>query len=281
MAIKKLMKTTWFPQPHQMKRGFSFELDDETLNSTIFPFCFYDEALGDPKLQETNPRNAAFVTTANQANCFVDSKIESIFAEFRFSLSTFAADDNIQSVRFATMPIWMSFKENYTAIDELSQLEIQDVLELQTEDTDRQGGPLYVAATDLLETFSGSATMATTTPFLDTDTGLEAVAFATNDYYNMLQRMTNGKLLAASTGGLSWDTLTPNRTSITKRYHISPKVKRMNEFTYGGLLIHFPIAGTIDQNMTVAEVTVAKAMVHVSAIVRYLEWNEAFENTML
>ncbi len=278
---KKLMKSTWYPQPHRSNISFSFECDDETINSTIVPLIHYDEALGDPTALETNPRNAAFGAPAQQSNCFVDSRINNIFAELKFNLTSFAADDNIQALRFATMPIYMSFKENYTAIDELSSTEVQDVLNLQTEDTDRQGGPLFVAATDLLEKFSASATLHTTAPFLDTDTGLEAVAFNPVAFYNALQFMTIGPLLAKSTGGLSWDTLTPNRPFIRKRFHIVPKVKRMNEFTFAGILIHFPVLATADSLQAAGEITAAKAMAHVTCNIRFNEWNENFNSRML
>ncbi len=278
---KLLMKNTWYPQPHDSRGAISFELDNATLDSTIIPFCFYDEGMGDPTARETNPRNAAFAVVISECNCFVNSRINQMFAEFRFSMSTFALDDNIPAIRFAYMPIYMAFQENYTAIDELSQLEIQDILELQTETSDRQGGPLYVAATDILEKASGTGNQGANTPFLDTDVGVESVAFVPAAYYNMLHHQTNGALLAASSGGLRWDTLTQNRPYIRKRFSIAPKVKRMNEFTYCGLLLHFPLAGTTDQLMTVAEVTAAKAMVHVDYNIRFNEWNEDFNSRML
>ncbi len=281
MVTKRLMKSTWYPQPHLIIGGASFECDDETLNSTIVPFAFYDEGKGDPTAQETNPRNAAFAVIADEANCFVDSSINNIFAEFRFSLTTFAMDDNIPALRFATMPIYMAFLENYTAVDELSSATIEDILELQTESTDRQGGPLYVAAKDMLEKTANIGNLGVNTPFLDTDVGIEAVAFVPGSYYNMLQFRTNGALLRASTGGLQWHVIGTQRPFIRTRYNIRPKVKRMNEFTYCGLLIHFPIGGDGDQTVSAAEITAAKAMVHCDWNIRYNEWNENFNARML
>ncbi len=152
---KKLMKSTWYPQPHSINGGCAFELDDATLDSTIVPFCFYDEGLGAPTARETNPRNTAFAVVADEANCFVGSRVNNIIAEFRFALSSFVLDQNIPSVRFAVMPIYFAFIEDYTAVDELTSIEVQDVLEMQTEATDRQGGALYVAATDLPEKVPG------------------------------------------------------------------------------------------------------------------------------
>ncbi len=278
---KKLMKTTWYPQPHLIKGNCGFELDDNTLDSTIIPFCFYDEGLGAPTANETNPRNAAFAIVADQANCFVGSRINSILAEFRFSLSSFAIDQNIPSIRFCTMPIYMAFIEDYTAINELGAVEIQDVLEMQTESTDRQGGPLYVAATDLPTKQSGLELLGANTPFLDTDVGIEAVAFAPTDYYNTLHFMTNGAKLAKVSGGLSWDTISSQRPYVRKRFNMVPKVKRMNEFTYAGLLVMFPIGGNTDQNFAIGEIAGSQILVNCDWTIRYNEWNEDFNHRML
>ncbi len=278
---KKLMKTTWYPQPHRIEGGCAFELDDATLDSTIVPFCFYDEGLGAPTSKETNPRNSAFQIISQEANCFVGSRINNILAEFRFSISSMVLDQNIPSIRFATMPVYFAFIEDYTAIDELTSLEIQDILHMQTETTDRQGGPLYVATKDLPVKFSTDADMGVNTPFLDTDIGLEAVAFNSETYYNGLHFLTIGPKLATVSGGLRWHTLSANRPNIVERYNLAPKVKRMNEFTYGGLLLHFPTAITHDQNFSSAEIAGAQNLVYVDWKIRYNEWNEDFNSRML
>ncbi len=189
--IPKRMMDEWYPQPHVSDGSFSFELDDATLDTTILPIAFYDEGLGAPSAQETHPENTAFVLTADRCNCFVNSRVNVMTAELRFSLTSKFKDDNLQAIRFATMPIFMSFINDYTAIDELSTLEIQDTLEMQTESTTNQGGPLYVAAKDLLEKFSGSSNQGAITPFLDTDVGLEAVAFSPAAYYNSFSCNSN------------------------------------------------------------------------------------------
>ncbi len=68
--IPKLMKTSWWPQPHRLQGSFSFELDDVTLDTTILPIAFYDEGLGAPSALETHPENAAFAIVTDQANYY-------------------------------------------------------------------------------------------------------------------------------------------------------------------------------------------------------------------
>ncbi len=278
LRIKQFTKVEMYAQPHEIGCQFSFELDDETLNSTIVPIAFYDEGLGTPTALETHPENAAFAVIDNQANCFINSRVNLVLSELRFSLTSKALDENLPSIRMAFMPIHMAFIDDYTAIDELSTLEVQDVLEMQTESTDNQGGPLYVAATDLPEPTATSAVLATTTPFLDTDTGLEAVAFLPSVYYSMMHFMTNSGKLKATQGGLKWFTLDANHPSRKFNIFIRPKVKRMNKFTYFGVLIHVPIHSDRDQHVATGDITAATQYVTCTSRSRYSEWNQDFNS---
>ncbi len=271
-----LMRTEWFPQPHDISGTCSFEFDNGALDTTIVPIAFYDEGLGAPGALETHPENAAFAVIADQANCFVNSRINSIFAEFQFSISKDFIEDNIAAVRMAVMPIHCAFLEDYTAADELSSATVSSVLELQTESSDRQGGPLYVAATDLPEKVSGGANLGVNTPFLDTDVGLEAVAFNSNSYYDAIHFLTIANKVRACSGGLRWFTLSQQKPYFRMRFNIVPKVKRMNPFTYYGLLVHGPVAGDVAQLPALTELTVDTDYVHCDWQIRYNEWNSDF-----
>ncbi len=276
LRVKQFTKVEMYAQPHNIARSFAFELDDETLNSTIVPIAFYDEGLGTPTALETHPENAAFALVANQANCFINSRVNLVIAKLRFSLTSKALDENLPAVRMAFMPIHFAFIDDYTAIDELSTLEVQDVMHMQTESTDNQGGPLYVAATDLPEGTASSALFATTTPFLDTDTGLEAVAFVPNTFYNMMHFMTNSGKLKSVQSGLKWFTLSANNPTRSFDIRIVPKVKRMNKFTYFGCLIHVPIHSDGDQIVNTGDITAATQYVECQIRARYSEWNQDF-----
>ncbi len=275
---RRLIKQEIYAQPHSLSYGVAFELDDSTIDSTILPLAFYDEGLGTPTALETHPENAAFAVIADQANCFINSRIDLVIADLRFMLTSKFLDDNITAIRGAFMVIAMAFIDDYTAIDELSSLEIQDVLEMQTESTDNQGGPLYVAAADMAEVSASRAHLATTTPFLDTDTGLEGVAFGASTYYDMLSFMTNSGKLKAVQSGLKWFILDDMHRVKTFKIHIKPKVKRMNKFTYFGVLVHFPLAGTNDQIPALGEITVATQYVACHMRARYSEWNQDFNS---
>jgi len=272
-----LMKKQWFPQPHRLNGSFSFEFDDNTLDATILPIAFYDEGLGAPSSIETHPENAAFAIINDQANCFVNSSINVVNAECRFSLTSKFIDDNLTQVRFATMPIHMAFINDYTAIDELTSLEVQDILMMQTESTDRQGGPLYVAATDLPEKIASLGNLGANQPFLDTDVGIEAVAFSQNNYYDSIQFLTIANKIKKVSSGLQWHMLTRNRPFLKYRVKIRPNVKRMNPFTFFGLLILGPGASGTDQpHVLTRDFTAATQYMDCDFDVRYNEWNQEF-----
>ncbi len=278
LRVRQMSKTEHYAQPHNIRRGFGFELDDGTLDATIIPIAFYDEGLGNPQSLETHPENAAFAVIAHQANCFINSRINLTLSSLRFSLTSKALDENVPAIRIGFMPIHMAFIDDYTAIDELSTLEVQDVLEMQTESTDNQGGPLYVAGKDLPVGKSGTSTYATTTPFLDTTTTLEAVAFDENSYYDMLHFMTNSGKLRAASGGLHWFNLNANRPTREFTIRIVPKVKRMNKFTYFGVLITVPTTTILDQIADTTDITAATQYVQVHHRTRYSEWNLDFNS---
>ncbi len=271
------MKQKWWPQPHRLTAGVTFELDSATLDSTIIPIAFYDEGLGAPSLIETNPEHANFAIVGDQANCFVGSRVNTYYAEFRFSLTSKFFDDNLSGIRFATMPIFMAFQNDYTAIDELSSLEVQDVLMMQTESTDRQGGPLYVAGTDLPEKVAAHGNLGANTPFLDTDVGIESVAFNSVNYYNAIHFLTIANKIKSVQGGLKWHVINANRPFMKINFHIRPKTKAMNPFTYAGVLVHVPVQGDADQiGVITRDITAATQYLDLDWDVRYNEWNPEF-----
>ncbi len=271
----KLMKTKWYPRPHNFDHSWYHGLETAVSNvTTIYPLVMQDEGLGAPSSYAAHPENAAFVEAA-ETNCYTDSKIDNILARIEFSLAKGAvATDKLNAIKIAYMPIFMSFLEDYTAIDDLSSSEIQDILELTTESTDKQGYPLYNDV-KMVEKYANSALMPTKSPGLTTTQVLEGVAFSHGSYYDMLHYMTNSGKLKVTQGGMKWLTLTPNRPIANINIHLRPKVKSMNKYTFFGVMITVPAAGGKFQIPVSGDTTNIN---HVGVIthVRYNEWNENF-----
>ncbi len=162
----RFQKSKWYPRPHQDRNSYAHGLETAVANrATITPIIMYDEAQGTPSTYNANPEHASFAAF-NGENCFPDSRVDNIFCEYRFSLTKAALEtDKVTAIRIAFMKIHMAFKESYIAIDELTSLEVQDILMMQTEATDNQGFPLYNTV-KMVEKFSGSATLPAATPGL-------------------------------------------------------------------------------------------------------------------
>ncbi len=263
-----------YPRPHDMFCSSYLDIDNAAVkNCTIYPILFYDEALGAPSAYESNPEHTSFAEVTS-GNCYPRSRVNKQFAELRCSISASAIiTDKIEKLRYAVMPIFMSFKENYEAIDELSTHEVQDVLHLQKESTDKQGGPLY-DGTKLVEFGSGLGTQPASHPFLTTTQVNENVAFDPNVFYDTLQYKTNAGKLKASCGKLSWHTI--NKFQIkTHKFKINRKTKRMNAYTFCGILVFAPRASERGQIIHSANTT---AVGHLLTTMhsRYNEWHEKF-----
>jgi hypothetical protein len=277
MVKTKLQKQKWFPRPHDMTHVYAHRINaGNPKQTTIYPICMYDEGLGSPSAYSANPENASFAEVA-MPNCYAESRVDAIATEFTFSLTKEALEtDKLHVVRLAYMPIFPAFKEDYVALDELSTNETQDILRLQTESTDRQGYPLWLGGSQKMDArFNNSAVLDANVPGLTTNQGIEAVDFNFNTYYDCLQYMTNSGKLKGIQGGLKWITLTKDKPMIKLKISLRSKSKRMNPYTFFGLLTTVPASDNQMQTTVGADVTNINH-VSVSVSVRFNEWNQDF-----
>ncbi len=141
-----LMKTKWYPRPHNYQVLFGLGLESATANDdTIVPISIYDEAQGDPALYNANPEHASFAEYGGP-NCYPDSRINILTVDCQIILTKGAIQtDKVVGVKYYYQPIFTTF-DDIIANDEVSGLDIGEILELQREATDRQSYPLYNAA---------------------------------------------------------------------------------------------------------------------------------------
>ncbi len=111
-------------------------------DNTIIPLIIHDEAQGDPALYNAHPEHASFAEYLGP-NCYPDSVINTVFVELTYALTKAAIEtDKVPAVKLVYMPIFTTF-DDITVNDEVSGLDIGEILELQREATDRQSYPLY------------------------------------------------------------------------------------------------------------------------------------------
>ncbi len=275
LVPSKLMKTKWFPQPHAHTNTCGFGLETAAANSaTILPITIHDEGLGTPSDIETNPENANFAVNTSP-NCHADSRVDTILTEINLSLTKGALEtDKIHALKFAYMPIYTAFIDDYTAIDELTSAEIQDYLMLQTESTDRQGFPLWNGV-KMLVPIANQQLLHANVPGLTTTQGIEGVTFNQHNYYNMLHYYTNKGKLKSVQGGLKWGTLTQRFPTARIRIRQRPDTKAQNPYTFFGVLVFVPSSDDLHQ-IPIASETTNITHVKMFSYSRFNEWNADF-----
>jgi hypothetical protein len=261
-----------YPLPHNKINSFDLSAYTGSRNCTLYPLVSYDEARI-PANINTHPEHASFAEY-DSPNCAPDSKINRNHTTLELSLTKHCWNiDKVEALKVYVVPVMLSFKDNYTAIDELTSVEVQDVLEMQTEATDRQGYPIW-SGTKL----NGDlATLGIDVVGLTTNQTIEMVAFDMDLYYDALQYYTIGPKLAKSTGNVK--ALTVKRGHPTRmKIHIPSKAKRMNEYTFFGVIIYVPTGGNVRQYSQSGDFTDTDDHVICKVTHRFLEWNRSFDS---
>ncbi len=276
MAKTMLMRVRNYPRVHDIRNSWFHGMETGVANTTtIYPLVMQDEGLGAPDSYNAHPEHASFVEETGP-NCFPESRINLVISKLKFALTKGALEtDGLSTVTCAFMPIFCAFKDDLDAQDELSTLKVSDILELQSESTDRQAYPLYNGV-KMVEKFSNSALLDTTVPGLTTTQVLEGVAFQPNKFYDAIQYYTNANKIKSCVGGLKWFTLSRNRPIANIKIKLRSKVKRMNPYTFFGVMTFVPQVDSYEQIPTSGDTTNIPH-VAVSSETRYYEWNQDFD----
>ena len=237
MAKGTLLRLETFPRPHDEILKFNLSLFTAAKRATSYQILRYDEGQGSPGDYESNPENAQFAEFKG-AGCYPKSHVENIFFKLKFTLTKHAWNtDGIRNITVGILPWRIAFLRNYTAIDELSQVEIQDAIELQTESTDRQGYPIY-NGTDL---DGDDLDVSTDQPGMTTNSNIEGVTFDAQQYFDNHHYLMTGPLLKTIAPKVFWRQVSldhPAHFGLSGR--VFPSVKHMNEYAACGVIIFLP-----------------------------------------
>lgn len=268
------MKEEWYSRPHETQLSWYFNaLATSSNNQTQVPLIMYDEGLGAPSGYKAHRENASFAAY-DGPNCYPDSRINSAYIELELMLTKHALEvDKLHHIKLVYMPIFTSF-EDTKVIDELSATEIQDVLKLQTESTDRQSYPLWTAINQTA-VFTGSNLLGADVPGLAVDQQLECCIFDMDDYYDALQYLTISEKLKACSGGLRQVILTKDNPYRKIRIQLPTKSKKMVPYNQLSLYVGIPRNDGYHQTYAVGDVTSGNH-VRANLKVRFHEWNQGF-----
>ncbi len=274
VGVKRFVKQTQYPQPHDMYLSVLLNGDTANKNCTIFPAITHDEAML-ASGKNTHPEHASFAET-DAANCCAESKIFRIETTMTVTLTKGAlSTDEVVALKFAFMTIHSAF-EDLDAKDELTSATVGSVLELTSETTDRQTYPIY-DTNKLTERYSGSGTVDAAHENLTTNQILENVAFDPDLYYDALNYYTISDKLKKVQDGLRWMTLTRDKPKRIIKFMQKPNTKSMNPYTFLGHMIYLPLVGTKYSHGHASDMTNINH-IEVTYRNRFLEWNDNFQH---
>ncbi len=275
-----------YPLPHNFKFGFSLSAEGPTKDSTILPLLRATEQAVGVSAIEVNPRNANF---AEDTGCIIHmgSIVPRINLSFSMAMTKEAIEtDKCRQLKVNWMPIYIAFEDSLIAKDDKTGVEVEDILELQHDATNKDTYPLY-STVDLTGIVFSHAV--STVPFTEVfgDSGLggnlipESVAFDKELFYDALSYYTNSGMLSKVIGKMNTVILKRDKPFL---YHsnnyTNPAVKRGNPYTFCGILFNCPQVLDGDQFFKAGDTT-AVDHVHITGRVRFDEWNAEFDQSAI
>ncbi len=272
-----------YPLPHTYDLSFNLSMEGSTKDSTIIPLFRSTEACVGAEAIEVNPRHASFGKDGGSA-CFPGSIIPRFKLDMRMWLTKVAkVTDAVRHLTVEWYPIYISFLDTLTASDEKTGESIEDLLELQHDTGNKDTYPLYAAVT-ITGTNLPLSTKGYAEAFgdlgLDTSALIEPVAFSEGTLRNALMFYTNKGMLRKVLGPRHLVHLTEERN-----YHYFssnftyPTVKRMNPYTFCGILFNCPQVSATAKQYSLASETTAIDHVAVAMDCAFDEWNPEFNQT--
>ncbi len=273
------------PLPHDFRYGASFDILDATKDATILTLIRASEdATVGIEAVEVNPRHASFAEETGPT-CAMGSIVPKVSFTIRGSLSQAMLTDNeFAKVNLNMIPIYSSFLSSLDASDDKTTEDIELLLDLSHDVTAKRVEPQYGTVNLTNASLHPVNTVLETEGFADyglaTDLTLESVAWDENRFYNALSFYTNGSMLRHVTGRKRTWTLSRDRPFL---YHsmnfTNPTVKRMNPYTYCGVILWSSKVGNHSYGITTDFNAADLDTVSWNAEIRYDEWNIDFDQT--
>lgn len=274
-------RQTEYPLPHSFGQKFVLEAEDETKNSTYVTIFRATESCVGAENVEVNPNNLSFAQDGGTA-IHMGSIVPRVNFTMHASMSKLAIEtDKMRAIRFTWMPIYTAFLDSLEAEDQKTAVQVEDVLELTHDTTNKDVTPTFSTVNLAAIGSQPFTTVGYTEVFgdfnLSVDSLLESVAFDEELFFDALQFNTNKGMLAKVAGRRHSVTVTRDRPyTFHSNNFTNPTVKRGNPYTYCGVLIHLPQAGSANQFFEAADTT-AIPHLNFGINVRFNEWNPHFE----
>ncbi len=275
--------TERYPLRHRMVYSTGFNALTSTMNSSMFTFVKNYKSVNNPDTINVNPHHASFKVETG-AICAPMSIIDRIKIIMHFTMTEDAIADGIKSIVIKYMPIFTVFGEKLDSVDSETTTTAKALLELTKDTVEEDITPLFTNVN--MPPSAGASNFvypASTTNFtevfgtmdLETDKQAESIAWDNKTFFDGLKYYTNKGAIQSMVG--KQRTVRLNDTRPTKSIFINkfvPRaVRRIQPYSFFGMLIHMPLDSEFEQPYYSGLLTTNKAYVGVKAIIQYDEWN--------
>jgi len=279
------------PLHHKFSYAFQLSGKQSDENSAWAMLCRNTKSCVTPTAVLVNPKHASMDEDTGTA-CYPMSILTNMRISVKLWKST--VNNTTDEMYVDMIPFFASFLNKYDAAD-TGGATVKSMMQLTTDDTNEDVVPL-TANKLLLDGPSELSHPVTTVGFTEafgdlnmtTDVTMEATAFDTTAFYDMLKLGTNKGALKACLGRTRHFNLTniggggrnSRYASFYSQKFLPRPVRRMVPFSFFGLLFHLKMPEDIDGPFNDATLTADKPHVGIRVNVRYNEWNEDFSNAM-
>ncbi len=293
-------KSNEWPLPHTFNYRFALSLEDTTSDATqiIILRNSKENAIAAENV-EVNPHNPLF-EECNGPLCHAQSIIPKVSLTIDAFIGNLAQADlgagsagssPNRILRFNWLPIYTAFENQLDADDLNSTLTTMDILELVKDPNFDAVHPLFVTKLVNATSFAQSWPLTTAPPNITDesidDVGLttdglpEEIAFSTDTYFDHIKFGENSGMLRKMVPKMHTDLV-----SYARPFHFFsnnftfPTVKRINKFTYCGIIFSVPPANGGRQNVIASE-TSAIEHIFFNVNVSFDEWNMGFDQLVI
>ncbi len=277
-------RLTDHPLPHDFRYGFSFDILDATKDATLLTIIRASEdATVGVEAVEVNPTHASFAEETGPT-CAMGSIVPKVSFTFRAAMSqAMLLDNEFGKVQLNMIPVYSSFLSSLDAADDKTTEDIELILDLEHDVTAKRVNPNF--SVNLTDTATHPVnTVLETEVFGDyglaVDLTMMSIAFDENRMYNALSHYTNGGMLRKVLGRKKTWTLSRDRPALYYSNNFTnPSVKRMNPYTYCGVIVWTSIVGSHSFGISTDFNAADLDRVHCNAEIRFDEWNIDFDQT--
>ncbi len=283
-------KSDEWPLVHSFSYRFALSLEAAASDATqIIILRGSKENAVAPELIEVNPANTLF-EECDGPLCHAKSIIPRVSLTIDAFVTPTAATDVGGAgvpILFNWLPIYTAFENQLDADDLNSTLTTMDILELTKDANFDAVHPLFAGKLTNTSLWGQNFPLTTSPPNITDesvdDVGLttnalpEHVAFNTATYFNHIKFGENSGMLRKMAPRMN-----TGKASQERPYHFFsnnftfPTVKRINKFTYCGIIFSLPAADSSRQNFVASEVTAIEHLFF-RVNVNYDEWNMNFD----